>query len=164
MSESFRWSSSLGVSVAIFLAISALWIMIGVLSMVLVSRWSGVRYLFVSNSADTAYFGEAPERLLEEDPALSKLRKLLLEVMAGFLVMAGVLFGAIAWFALRQAQPWALYALGTGGAAAIAFWAIALSPYVRQGVRLTLGDVPPFMWVPALLLVPALILGWIGLR
>jgi len=32
-----------------------------------------------------------------------------------------------------------------------------------RGVNLTLFDVPPFMWVPAALLLPAVVLGWIGL-
>jgi len=44
------------------------------------------------------------------------------------------------------------------------FWLAALRPYFRPGVNLTFGDVPPFMWVPAALLLPAVILGWIGLR
>ncbi len=164
MAENFLWTSSLGISVVLFLVIAALWIAIGVLSMVLINRWSGVRYLFVSYSADLAYFGQAPEQLLNEDPALSKLRTMLLRVMAGFLVMTGILFGAVAWFALRQAQLWALYVLGISVIPAISFWALALAPYVREGVRLTLGDIPPFMWVPALLLVPALIFGAIGLQ
>jgi hypothetical protein len=32
------------------------------------------------------------------------------------------------------------------------------------GVSVALGELPPFQWVPAALLVPAAVLGWIGTR
>jgi hypothetical protein len=146
------------------LAIGALWVMVGLLGMLLLNKAVGPQMLFVSNSTDAAYFGDSPERLLASDPALLKLRTLLIRVITGFMVLAGLLYVFVAWFALRQGQSWAPASLFVSGFLAICLWAVALAPYVRSGIRLTLGDLPPFMWVPALLLIPAFILGSVGVR
>lgn len=163
MAEPFGWSSYLGISVGLFLFIGGLWVVIGVLTVLLLNRNVGPRYLFVSNSADSAYFGASPERLLSDDQALFKLRTILIRVIAGFLVTAGLLYISIAWFALRQGHLWALLSLVASGMLGTLFWALALSPYIRQGVQLRIRDLPPFIWLPAVLLIPAFVLGWIGL-
>ena len=164
MEESFKWFSPLGISVALFLAFGTLWVLIGALTVPLLGKGIGPAIIFVSNSTDEAYFGRSPSELLASDPALSKLRTLLLTVIAGFLLLAGVLFLSVAWFGLRQGQTWALTALSVAGILALGFWVLSLLPYARSGIRLTIGDLPPFMWIPALLILPAIILGWIGLR
>ena len=89
---------------------------------------------------------------------------MLLTVIAGFLLLAGVLFLFVAWFGLRQGQTWALVSLSVAGILALVFWALSLLPYFRSGIPVTIEDLPPFMWIPALLILPAIILGWIGLR
>ena len=164
MTDAFRWTSPLGISVAIFLAIGSLWFLVGSLTLVLLNRTTGPKILFVSNSTDAAYFGDSPEHLLASDTALFKLRTVLIRVIAGFLVLSGLLFLFVAWFALRERQPWALISLAASGLLAISFWAVALLPYFRMRIPVTLGDLPPFMWIPAALIVPATILGWLGLR
>ena len=157
----FRWQSTLGVSVALFLVIGLLWLLIGILTPFVLDRPGG---LFVNHRVDTAYFGGPPEVLLASDPALGKLQTVLLTVIAGFLISLGITFLAVTWFALRPGRAWGLVTLALAGIAALLLWAISLAPYHRAGIGFTLGDLPPFMWVPALLLVPATILGWIGLR
>ena len=164
MAEPFKWFSPLGISVAVFLAIGTLWILIGALTVPLLGKGIGPAIIFVSNSTDEAYFGRSPSQLLASDPALSKLRTLLLTVIAGFLLLAGVLFLSVAWFGLRQGHTWALTALAVAGILALGFWVLSLLPYARSGITLTIGDLPPFMWIPAIFTLPAIILGWIGLR
>jgi len=164
MLDTFKWSSPLGISVGIFLAIGALWLLVGMLTMLLLNKTSGPHILFVSNPTDAAYFGASPDDLLATDPALFKLRTILLRVVAGFLVLSGLIFLSVAWFALRERQAWALISLSTGALVAIFFWALALLPYSRQGIRLTISDLPPFIWIPAVLLGPGIILGWLGFR
>lgn len=161
--DAFKWLSPLGISVSLFLVIGVLWVLIGALTIPLHKR-SGADIVFVSNGPDSSYFGGRPSELLSPDSPLAKLRSLLLIVIAGFLLLAGVTFVAIAWFGLRGGQAWTLYALAAAGGMAILVWTLALSAYVRAGVSLTLGDIPPFMWVPAVLIVPATVLGWLGLR
>jgi len=164
MGESFRWLSPLGASVGLFLAIGLLWLMIGALTVPFHNRGAGTESIFVSHSTDREYFGTSPSELLSSDPALSKLRTLLLTVIAGFLLLAGTLYLFVAWFGLKQGELWALVSLASGGLVAIAFWALALLPYFRSGIPVTIGDLPPFMWIPAVLILPAILLGWMGLR
>lgn len=164
MTEPSRWWSPLGVSVALFLVIGGLWLFVGALSFPLHRRGAGAQYVFVSARADTAYFGRSPSELVGSDPAFDKLRTMMIAVIAGLLLLAGATFVFVSWFGLRNGSTWALASLSLGGLLAIALWVFALLPYVKAGVRLTLADVPPFMWVPAILLVPATILGWLGLK
>jgi len=163
MASSFSWLSPLGISVGIFLAIGALWFVIGALTVPLHDRSTGSEMLFVSHSTDSAYFGASPSELLASTPAIAKLRTLLLTVIAGFLLLSGSAFMLLAWYGLRTGQPWALGTLAIGAVLAIVWWTLALLPYFRSGIRVTLGDLPPFMWIPAILVLPAAILGWIGL-
>ena len=163
MENSFNWFSPLGISVALFLVIGALWLVIGALTVPLHDSGIGNQTLFVSHSTDSAYFGVPPSELLNSNSAIPKLRTLLLTVIAGFLLLSGSAFIFVAWFGLRTGQPWALAALGTGSGLAIVWWALALRPYFSAGIPVTLGDLPPFMWIPAALILPAVILGWIGM-
>jgi hypothetical protein len=79
-------------------------------------------------------------------------------------VAAGILVVAMAVFALRDGERWALVSLALAGVAVLPFWVLVFRPYVAAGAALSLADLPPFMWVPAALLVPASLLGWIGTR
>ncbi len=157
----FQWLSPLGVSVALFLLIGLLWLVIGILTPFLLNQDGG---LIVTQRTDTAYFGGSPEDLLAADPALGKLRTVLLTMLSGSFISLGVTFLALAWFGLREGRPWALVTLAVAGIAAVVLWAVSLAPYYRAGVRFTLGDVPPFIWVPAFFVPAATILAWVGLR
>lgn len=163
MIEPFRWTSPLGLSVISFLVIGALWILVGILSVPLHKK-ANPDYLFVSRPADTSFFGADPSGLAPPGSPLAKFRTMLITVLAGFLVLGGTLVVSIALVPLRQGQTWALAALVGGVVPGIAFWGLALLPYVRSGVSLGIGDIPPLMWVPAVLILPATILGWIGMR
>jgi hypothetical protein len=159
----FQWFSPLGISVALFMLSGGLYVLIGVLTPLLLNRGIGPTMLIVSTRPDTIVFGRSPSEMLRDDPALFQLRTILIIILGGLLFALGCFHFAITWFGLRQGQTWALVALAIGGLAVLPFWYIALRPYFEPGVNLTLFDVPPFMWVPAALLVPAVVLGWIGL-
>lgn len=158
----FRWGTALGVSVALFLVIGALWVFVGALSVPLHNR--DARTMFATPRTDSRYFGRDSRELIATDPVVSKYRTLWITVVAGFLLLGGTLVVALAWFGLRRNEAWALAALATGILLAVALWAVAVAPYFRAGVPLTLGDAPPFIWAPAVLVIPATVLGWIGLR
>ena len=162
MVDSFRWTAPLGISVILFTAIGALWILIGLLAVPLHKRASP-DYLFVSQPTDTAYFGAPPSQLAPPNSALAKFRTMLITVLSGLLVLAGSLFVFVAIFALRQGQAWALLALAISGLAAVIFWGLALLPYFQARIAVGLGDLPPFMWIPSALILPAIVLGWLGL-
>jgi hypothetical protein len=163
MDGPFRWTTPLGLSVISFLVIGALWIFVGVLSVPLHKK-ANPEYLFVSTPADTAYYGADPSNLAPPGSALAKLRSMLITVLAGFLTLAGTLVIFIALVPLRQGHSWALVALVTAIVPALVLWGFALLPYVHSGVPLRIGDIPPLMWVPTVLILPATVLGWIGIR
>jgi len=157
------WASPLGASTILFVLYGLVYLLIGALTPLLHDRGIGPTMLFISPRADTVLFGAAPAELIN-DPALSRLRSLLLIALGGILVAAGILVIATAVFALRHGERWALFALALAGVAVLPFWFLVFRPYVAAGAPLSLGDIPPFMWVPAALLIPASILGWIGTR
>lgn len=163
MSEPFSWTGPLGISVILFSVIGVLWILVGVLAVPLHKR-GNPDYLFVSQPVDTAFFGAPPSQLAPLDSPLARFRTLLITVLSGALVLGGILFLFVAHFGLRQGHAWALPALAISGLVAVVFWAIALLPYFRAGIPVGLGDLPPFIWVPSALILPAVILGWLGIR
>lgn len=120
--------------------------------------------IFLSAGADTALYGASPRDLIAADPALVDVRWTIVMALSGALAGLGVLEMAVAWFGLRTAQQWALIALSAAGFAVLPFWWLVAEPYIAAGVALGLGDIPPFMSIPALLLLPAVIIGSIGLR
>jgi len=157
------WASPLGASTALFVLYGAVWLLIGVLTPFLHDSATGRTMLFLSPPTDAALFGADPTSLLA-DPALSRLRSLLMIALGSMLAAAGILVIAIALFALRAGQGWSLAALTLAGLAVLPFWLLVFRPYAAAGIAVGVGDVPPFMWVPTTLLVPAAVLGWIGLR
>lgn len=159
----FQWLSPLGFSVILFLIGGGLYILIGVVWAFVGKSGMAVSLLIVSARTDTIVFGQAPPELLHTNQALDQFRSILFAMLSGLLLLAGILEVALAWFGLRDRQGWALAALALGGIVVLPYWLRALRPYLRPEVGLRLGDVPPFMWVPAFLLVPATILGLIGL-
>ena len=157
------WASPLGASTVLFVLYGAVWLLIGVLTPFLHDSSTGRTMLFLSPRTDAALFGADPTSLLT-DPALSRLRSLLMIALGSMLAASGILVIAIAFFALREGHGWALAALALAGLVVLPFWLLVFRPYAAAGVAVGLGDVPPFMWVPTALLVPAVVLGWIGVR
>jgi hypothetical protein len=164
MDGAFQWASPLGVGVGLFLASAAFHFLIGVLTPVGIRLWSNDDILIASKRSDTKAFGTSPPEMIAKEPAIATYRNVMWTIVAGFLVALAVVEGAVAWFGLRAGAPWALVALAAEGIVLVAFWILAFGPYFAARAPLTLADLPPFMWVPGLLLVPAAILSWIGLR
>lgn len=158
-----KTSSMLTATVVMFMLIGALWVFVGVLAVPLHKKGAEATIVFVSTRTDTAFFGKTPSEMMS-DPPVSAFRTMMITIISGGLVGAGILLMFITWFGIRQGHPWALVAASCACLLAIAFWLIALAPYPRAGVKLTLGDAPPFIWVPAILWLPATVLGYLSLR
>ena len=157
------WASPLGASTVLFVLYGLVWFLIGVLTPFLHDSSAGRTMLFLSPRTDATLFDGDPTSLLA-DPALSRLRSLLMIALGSMLAAAGILVITIALFALRAGQGWALAALTLAGLVVLPFWFLVFRPYAAAGIALGLGDVPPFMWVPTALLLPAVTFGWIGLH
>ena len=57
----------------------------------------------------------------------------------------------------------ALAALVVAGLGMVPYWMLVLRPYLALGVSVGLGDVPPFMSIPTIMVLPGLISGALGL-
>lgn len=154
---------ALGAAVGLFLAGGATRVVLAVLTPILFDPRAG-RVMFLSAGADTAFYGAPPADLIAADPTLVGVRWTIVMALCGALVGLGLLELGVAWFGLRAGQRWALAALATAGFAVLPFWWLVVEPYAAAGVAVGLADIPPFMTLPALLLLPAVIAGSIGLR
>lgn len=114
--------------------------------------------------SDLALFGRLPQQLLAESPAMAILYRLTFDLIGTLLLVFGLFQAAVAWFALRQGQAWALPVLVGIDVLFIAGWALVFSRYVQDGVPVYGTSLPPNLLVPALLLIPATVLAFIGLR
>ena len=152
----------LAASRILFLLVGLFWLLIGVLAALLQDRGIGPTMLFISHRTDEALFGAPPEEILATNSELVTLRYMTIRTLAGLLVAVGLLTAGIAWFGLRAPQAWPLALVTALGLVVLPFWWITLGPYRTAGIRVGLGDIPPFMWVPAILMPLASTLGWIG--
>lgn len=156
--------SPLALGTGLFIVYGLVYILIGALTPFMHDTPTGREMLFLSPRTDTTLFGARPAELLRADPQLSQLRSLLIQVIGGLLLSAGVLILGITWFALRAGQGWALAVLSVAGLVVLPIWVIVFRPYISAGASPELADLPPFMWIPARVLLPAIALSWIGLR
>ncbi len=156
--------SPLALGTGLFIIYGLIYVLIGALTPFMHDTPSGREMLFLSPRTDTTLFGARPAELLRTDLQLSQLRSLLIQVIGGLLLSAGVLILGITWFALRAGQSWALAVLSIAGLVVLPIWFIVLRPYIGAGASPGLADLPPFMWIPAAVLLPAIALSWIGLR
>ena len=162
MPASFRWASPLGIAVSLFLVVGAVHLLIGILTPFLFDPTAGGS-MFLSHRTDTALYGAEPRALLVGDPVLVQLRSTLVMALAGVLVGLGIVELALAWFGVRSGQAWALAALVVAGLGMVPYWMLVLRPYLALGVSVGLGDVPPFMSIPTIMVLPGLISGALGL-
>lgn len=145
----------------LFLVAGGMWLVIGLLTPVMFDSAMGRRTLFGSPSSDAVLYGLPPEELLVSNPQLATLRRVTLPAVAGLMVAAGLLTLSVAWFGLKESGSWALTLLTVVGLAVLPCWWIVFGPYRQAGIKLGLFDLPPFMWVPGILMPVASVLGWI---
>ena len=158
MADLLPWSAGL------FIAGGAVWVLIGALTVPSMNSSSGRSTLVFSSESDTAMFGATPREVLDGEPNVDKLRTVLLRVLAGFLIVAGLLVAAMAWFAWRDGGPWAYWTLSATAVLVIPFWVLAAKPFLDAGTHVGFFDIPPFMWVTTALWLPAIVLGAVALR
>lgn len=151
-------------SAVLFASGGVVWALIGALTPVMMERGIGRATLVFSGPSDTLAFGAPPREVLETQPAVRLLRRILLRIVGGLLLCGGVMVVALAWFGWRHGAVWAFAALSAVALLAVPYWLLAARPFVQAGVRIRLRDVPPFMWVTTALWLPAIVLGGLALR
>jgi hypothetical protein len=150
------------VSAWLFAAAGGFHLLIGVLTVGYLVVGGNVKALYFTERSDTGAFGKSPAEMVRDEPGVATYRHMFIVTLAAFLVAVGTLEAAVAWFALRDGAAWSLPVLTAVAVALAAGWTAVVAAYVAKGAALGLGDVPPFMWVPAVLHVPAIAMGWWG--
>lgn len=111
---------------------------------------------------DAALFGSEP--IAEHDAIRVRVLGIMLwDWLSGTLVSAGILELAVVWFGLVRGQGWAYLTLIIANLALAPYYGLIVGRYVRVGARLRILEVPPLIWVPAILVPIAIILGLIGI-
>lgn len=152
----------MGASRVLFVGVGVFWLLIGVLAALLSDKGIGPPMIFISERTDTALYGGPPEEILESNGELASFRYVIVRVLAGLLVAAGLLTAGVARFGLTEPRAWVLAVLTLIGLGVLPYWWISLAPFRDTGISVGLGDIPPFMWVPAIVMPLASVLGWIG--
>lgn len=117
----FQWLSPLGVSVVFFLLYGAIYLLVGILVPIMTDSRADQGGLIITGRTDAVFFGDTPEHIRQTNPALIKLRGIVLNMLAGMLFTAGVMVVALAWFGLRAGHAWDLGTLAIAGVAVLPF-------------------------------------------
>ena len=147
---------------ALFLAWGLVWAA-GLVGLPLLFARGFPPWLLFSARADAALFGASPDAIRAAQPAAAEARWFQSYLIGIGVTSAGVAIVCIAWFGLRRGEVWAFWSLAAAAVPLAALYPYAISRYVRLGVTLGLGDLQPFVTIPALLVPPAIDLAWIGL-
>ncbi len=157
----FRWSSFLGLGTILFLSASVFELLIGVFAP---NIGLPPTIVGLSSGTDLTFYGRSSTELLS-DPTVFGLRTHHTIVVGGLLVGLGVLGISVGWFGLRKGERWALGAMIASELVMWPYWAMMIGQYTSVGVQVALiGDVQPFVIVPAALTVPGIVFSWVGLR
>ena len=162
MDREFVWLSPLGIGVAFFLVWGALNVFLGILVPFVVGRFP-TEILVISPRSDAVVFDAPTKDILAREPSFDLFRSLTWHWFAGPLAAFGASAIAIAWFALRAGETWALVVLTIAWAATLISAGLVLSRYIQSGAPLGLGDIPPLFTVAASAGTLGVLLSWIGL-
>src|SRR5574341_331754 len=152
----FRWLSPLGVSVILFLLITFMYVLMGIVSPIL-HHMIGLRFvewfgLVWGKGADTQAYGRPPEVIAREHPEILATRVLAYDMLGGLYLCAAILHFCAVWFGLREGRAWALWALTLADLAIVAYYLIAGRLFSAAVTPVTLGDMHPYALFPALIL------------
>jgi hypothetical protein len=164
--DPFRWASPLGISVALFLSYSVFCAAIGIGGPIFLrsGHASVNQSLLFNGDLEARFYGKATSDLIREAPAVSEVRRQLMDLWCGFALATALLQVAVVWFGLRKGQTWALWTVTLSDLAIVAYYFVLVLPGVARAGGLRLTDIHPFAWYPAAVIPVAALLGWLGTR
>jgi hypothetical protein len=160
----------LGISVLLFMVSGALQALIGVLgtSLRVVYGTANARLsgsFLMGRAVDEQIFGKPPTDAVRENPRVGDLVAWATHLLCAFLIAFGLLACAVAWFALRRGEGWALLSLSVTHAVSLGiYWFVLMLPLLRDYHVGYFQTWHPLALVPTLLVPPATLLGWLALR
>ena len=154
----------LRVSVAIFLGWGGILAVAGGAGAGLTASVMHRRFVFMSGRTDAGFLGASIAQLYAADPALEKTVAIYMTMMSAVLGAMGIAMMSLAWFGLRRRSKGALAGLVLMPVPIVAWFLVVLGRYRAHGVSVQFGDVPPFVWVGAIVAIVGAVFGWQGLH
>ena len=154
----------LRVSVAIFLAWGGILAAGGGAGAGLTATVMHRRFVFMSGRTDAGFLGASIAQLYAADPALEKTVAIYMTMMSAVLGAVGIATMSLAWFGLRRRSHGALAGLVLMPVPIVVWFLVVLGRYQADGVHVQFRDVPPFVWVGAVVAIVGGVFGWQGLR
>ena len=163
----FHWNSPLGYSVMLFLLVNLMYLIIGVLTPI-AFRLYGTQLthrfgLVFSPRSDVAAFGKSSADLIHDQPAAQYTKVTIYYMLSGLYLAVAILHFCLVWFGLRSGQPWALWALTFANLSIVLLFFFGVRYFSTHVTPLSLGDLYPYVLLPAVVFPIASVLGWIGI-
>ncbi|MBS3913393.1 MAG: hypothetical protein KG003_02750 [Bacteroidetes bacterium] len=168
MRNNFSWTSSLGISAALFITIAVIYMLIGTLGLIIIKTNATGRtgkQFYLSKEVDTKVFGKTRSELIQQSPEFAKYITMLMYVFCSFMVGMGILQYGVARFALTEGQNWAYWVSVLSNVfMLLIYWLMVILPVLQEYKVGYFALWHPYALIPSILLPIATILGWIGLN
>jgi hypothetical protein len=161
----FRWRSSLGLAVALFLVYGALNLLIAIATPLTLQFGGSGAFGFVSPvmsmDGDAALLGRPVEGLRQSDPKLDALLVSGMQSMCAMHISMATLVLGATWFGLRRGERWSLGALALSALVSVPYYLLISANYAAHGAPAMSGMWSIIgLWVLALV---AFLAGLVGL-
>jgi len=159
-----RWRSRIGVATALFLVFGAInfGFAVAVPIALHVLGPDSVGGLVLSNDGDTAFLGRSLTAVNAADPAMGAFLVTFMDTMCAFMMAFAVLQLGVAWFAVRRAQAWGVWAGLLANVAIVPYYLAVSASFARRGAPF-LGGLGVILLLAAVP-VAATVLGLSGIR
>ncbi len=159
-----RWRSRVGVATALFLVFGAInfGFAVAVPITLHILGPDAVGGLVLNNDEDAAFLGRSLTAVNAADPAMGAYLVTFMDTMCAFMMGFAILQLGVAWFAVRRAQAWGVWA-GLLATVAIVPYYLAVSATFAQRGAPFLGGLG-FVLLLAAVPVAATVLGLSGVR
>lgn len=164
----FRWKSWLGFSVALFLLYGVVNVFFALMvPYSLHTQGAGAMGGFiVSDFADSKILGLSLKNIVSTNPRLNDFLVAFMDTMCMMMMGLGILHVAVAWFALRKRQLWALWTLAFADLSFIPYWMAIASIYAKYAIPNSevWGAFGGFFIIVIIGIIVATVVGWVDLR
>lgn len=159
-----RWRSRIGVATALFLVGGAINFASAVSTPILLHFLGpdASGGLVLSNDADAAFLGRSLTAVNAADPAMGAYLVIFMYTMCAFMMAFAILQLGVAWFAVRRAQAWGVWAGLLANEAVVPYYLAVSASFAQRGAPI-LGGLE-FILVITAVTVPATVLGLSGVR
>ena len=168
MKNLFNWSSHYGISASLFLIISIIYILIGTIGLIITYiKGSGqvMGQFFLSKKADELIFGQSTGELTKNFPQFANYITMLMLVFCSFMIMSGIMQYGIARYGFTNGASWAYWvSVISNFMMLFVYWFLVIIPVMKK-INVSYFELwHPYAFIPTILLIPAIIFGWLGLK